>query len=51
MKIEQAYNIDSIEILNVEDAYDFYWAGTIKDKKTLNAHDIDFTFLNSYNFL
>lgn len=41
MKIEQAYSIDSNEILNVEDAYDFYWAGIIKDKTNFECPSLN----------
>ncbi|WP_324172031.1 hypothetical protein [Sulfurimonas sp.] len=37
MKIEQAYCTDINEIVNTEDAYDFYWAGIIKDKKNFEC--------------
>lgn len=37
MKIEQAYSLDNEEIVDAELAYDYYWAGIIKNKKNFEC--------------
>jgi hypothetical protein len=37
MKIEQAYSLDSNETVDAELAYDYYWAGIIKNKKNFEC--------------
>ncbi|MBA6263908.1 hypothetical protein [Colwellia sp. Bg11-12] len=37
MKVEQAYNLDSEEIVDAELAYDYYWSGIIKNKKNFEC--------------
>jgi len=37
MKIEQAYSLDSDETVDAELAYDYYWAGIIKNKKNFEC--------------
>ncbi len=37
MKIEQAYSLDSEETVDAELAYDYYWAGVIKNKRNFEC--------------
>lgn len=37
MKIEQAYSLDTNEIIDPELAYDYFWAGIIKDKRNFEC--------------
>lgn len=37
MKIEKAYSLDGDEIVDAELAYDYYWAGIIKNKKNFEC--------------
>ena len=37
MKIENAYSLDSDEVIDAEIAYDYYWAGIIKDKRNFEC--------------
>lgn len=37
MKIEQAYSLDNEETVDAELAYDYYWAGIIKNKKNFEC--------------
>ncbi len=37
MKIEQAYSLDAKVSVDAELAYDYYWAGIIKNKQNLEC--------------